>query len=197
MIDTKFIIKYTNALYTTKPEYAPRYDEFRDMFSSGQLKSKEWLVKELLNLEFVEETSFAIAGAWYGTLGLMISSAFPKARITMLDIDPRCKYFVDNIIYDNNSLKYVTQDMYDYSFNEQFIINTSCEHIPNIREWLSHIPSGKIVILQSNNYKDGAGHINCVENEEQFVEQTALKKIIYKGSLILPMYTRFMVIGIV
>jgi len=195
MIDSKFIIRYTNALYTTEAECAPRYDEFRDMFSSGQIKSKEWLVAELIKLDLIQEISFVIAGAWYGTLGLMIKCAIPKSRVTMLDIDPRCKPFVDNIIFDDNSIQYVTQDMYHYPYDEQFIINTSCEHIPDIKEWLKNIPEGKMVILQSNNYKDGVGHINTADNEEQFVEQTGLKKIIYKGSLKLPMYTRFMIIG--
>jgi hypothetical protein len=196
MIDSKFIIKYTDALYSTPVEYAPRYDEFRDMFSSGQIRSKEWLVSELIKLDLIQETSIAIAGAWYGTLGLMIKSAIPKTRVTMLDIDPRCKHFVDNIIFDDSSVRYVTEDMYNYLFNEHIVINTSCEHIPDIKEWLKNITEGKIVILQSNNYKEGLGHVNCVENEDQFVRMIGLKKIIFKGSLMFPMYTRFMIIGI-
>ncbi len=197
MIDSKFIIRYTNALYTTGAEHAPRYDEFRDMFSSGQIKSKEWLVSELIKLDLVQETSIAIAGAWYGTLGLMIKSVLPKVSVTMLDIDPRCEVFVNNIIFNEDNTRYVTKDMYDYPYTEQIIINTSCEHIPDIKHWLKNIPEGKMVILQSNNYKDVSGHINCVDNEDQFVEQAGLKKIIYKGSLEFPMYTRYMIIGTV
>ncbi len=195
MIDSKFIIRYTNALYTTDAEYAPRYDEFRDMFSSGQIKSKEWLVTELTKLDLIRGTSFLIAGAWFGTLGVMIKSIIPTAKVTMLDIDPRCEVFVNNIIYSEVNTKYVTKDMYDYPYDEQVIINTSCEHIPDIKAWLKNIPEGRIVILQSNNYEEGSGHINCVDNEDQFAEQVGLKKIIYKGSLILPMYTRYMIIG--
>ncbi len=37
MITSQFMIQFTNALYSTPEEYAPRYDEFRDMFSSGQI----------------------------------------------------------------------------------------------------------------------------------------------------------------
>ena len=66
MIDSNFIIKYTNALYSTPAEFAPRYDEFRDMFSSGQIRSKEWAVEELQKLDF-RTHSAAIMGCWYGT----------------------------------------------------------------------------------------------------------------------------------
>jgi hypothetical protein len=197
VIDSEFIIRYTNALYTTDAKYAPRYDEFRDMFSSGQIKSKEWLVKELIKLDLIHSTSFLIAGAWFGTLGVMIKSIIPNARVTMLDIDPRCEVFVNNIIFNEDNTKYVTKDMYDYPYNEHIIINTSCEHIPDIKKWIKNIPEGKIVILQSNNYKDGSGHINCIDSEDRFVEQAGLKKIIYKGNLELPMYTRYMIIGTV
>jgi hypothetical protein len=52
-----------------------------------------------------------------------------------------------------------------------------------------------MVILQSNNYLKGNGHINCVHSEEEFVKQTGLSNIIYSGELKMSMYTRYMVIG--
>jgi hypothetical protein len=197
MIDSKFMISYTNALYSTEPEFAPRYDEFRDMFSSGQLLSKEWLVNEFINLDMnISDKSFVIAGAWYGTLGLMLWNAAPYIDITLLDIDPRCKKYVDNIIHGYRRLKYVTEDMYKHHYKEDFIINTSCEHILDLREWLNIIPMGKIVVLQSNNYIDGIGHINCVFSKEAFVKQSGLTNILYSGELVMPMYARYMIIGI-
>jgi hypothetical protein len=197
MIDSNFIIKYTNALYSTPAKHAPRYDEFRDMFSSGQIKSKEWLVKELGRYESaLENNSAIIVGAWFGTLGILLKDAYPTLKITMLDIDPRCEKFVNNIIYNNSDLKYVTNDMYEYHYKEKIIINTSCEHIPNLTEWINIIPSGRIVVLQSNNYHAGSGHVNCVENENEFANQTGLREIWFKGKLTMPMYTRFMIIGL-
>ncbi len=53
MIDSDIIIKYTNSLYGVDPKYAPTYDEFRDMFSAGQLRSKEWMVESLPTLEYL------------------------------------------------------------------------------------------------------------------------------------------------
>lgn len=196
MIDSEYIIRYTNALYSTPSEYAPRYDEFRDMFSAGQIRSKEWIIEELIKqYPHLSNSSFAIAGAWYGTLGILLNRAFPNAHVNMVDIDPRCKQFVHNIIYDMPFLSAVTEDMYNYRYKEDFIINTSCEHIPNLREWLNVIPLNKTVILQSNNFVLGAGHINCVNSKGEFVRQTGLSKISYSGELVMPMYTRYMIVG--
>lgn len=196
MIDSKFMISYTNALYSTQPEFAPRYDEFRDMFSSGQLNSKEWLVHTLSDLELdMKDKSLAIAGAWFGTLGIMLSNTFPDINVNMIDIDPRCKNFIDNIIYGNRKLKSITDDMYEYHYKEDFVINTSCEHIPDLKEWLNVIPMGRTIILQSNNFSDGKGHINCVYSIDKFVKQSGLTKILFKGQLTMPMYTRYMIIG--
>jgi len=197
MIDADLIIKYTNSLYATPTEDAPRYDEFRDMFSSGQIYSKEWILRELVRLDPIHQNKhFCVAGAWFGTLGMMLKARFPSIYVTMMDIDPRCEKFIHNMIYDNGFMKVVTDDMYKYYYNEDFIINTSCEHIPDIKTWLDLIPKGRTVILQSNNFKEGNGHINCVSNEDEFVEQTGLTNILYKGKLEMPMYTRFMIIGI-
>jgi hypothetical protein len=167
------------------------------MFSSGQVLSKEWLISELYKIdnEFSNK-SFSIAGCWFGTLGLMLKYKFPSIRITLLDIDERCEKFIHKIVYDIPAIKAITADMYEYSYNnDDVIINTSCEHIEDIQEWLNRIPHGKLVVLQSNDYKEGNGHINCSKNIDDFIEKVKLNDILYSGSLTLPMYTRFMIIG--
>ena len=196
MIDSKFIMRYTDALYSTPAEYAPRYDEFRDMFSCGQIKSKEWIIKQLSNIDKLHQNkSFAIAGAWFGTLGMMIKWKFTSSRVTMLDIDPRCEKYIHNLIYDNPGMKCITEDIYNYEYTEDVIINTSCEHIPDVQEWLNVLPKDKMVILQSNNFINGSGHINCVNSENEFLGQANLQTIYYIGKLDLPIYTRYMIIG--
>ena len=44
------------------------------------------------------------------------------------------------------------------------IINTSCEHIENFDSWYAKLSTGKLVILQSNNYFDIPEHVNCVHD---------------------------------
>lgn len=196
MIDSNFIIKYTNALYSTPAEYAPRYDEFRDMFSSGQIESKLWLLREIKQFSSgFHNNSAVVLGAWFGTLGLMLKKNYPDLKINMIDIDPRCEKFVNNIIYNDSSLKYITANMYSYVYSETLVINTICEHISNLSQWIKSLPKNCIVVLQSNDFVSGNGHINCVSSEDELVEQAGLKEIWYKGKLTMPMYTRFMVIG--
>jgi len=195
MIDSNFIIRYTNALYSASAESAPRYDEFRDMFSSGQIRSKEWAVSELQNLN-IDIYSAAIMGCWFGTLGLMLKNQFPKLSLELIDIDPRCQKFNEKIFYDIPNVRLHTQDMYDWQVNEDLVINTSCEHIPDLEDWLLFMPDNTMVLLQSNNYLNGNGHINCVDSLEEFIDKAALKTKLYSCELIMPMYTRYMIIGI-
>lgn len=195
MIDTNFIVQYTNGLYSTPAEHAPRYDEFRDMFSSGQLASKEWVIKELINLGIIKHQSIVIVGAWFGTLGLLIKRCFLNTKITLLDIDPRCKIFLDNITYDNNDITPVTNDMYQHEYTEDVVVNTSCEHIDDIHSWLQLLKKDTLVILQSNDYSELPEHINCVLSIDEFKKQTMLSDILYAGELKMPMYTRYMIIG--
>lgn len=196
MIDSHFMIQYTDALYSTPEDIAPRYDEFRDMFSSGQIRSKEWILRELVKLDPIHQRkSIVIAGAWYGTLGMMIKARFPSTRVTMMDLDPRCEKFIEKMIWQNDDMKAVTADMYQYHYKEDIVINTSCEHIAAVDEWVNIVPLDRMVILQSNDYAAGNGHINCINSEEAFVKQTGLTDILYSGSLKMPMYTRYMVIG--
>ena len=195
MIDSQFIIRYTNGLYTTDPANAPTYEEFRDMFSSGQIISKEWAIDTIKSLKIVWNQTVVVAGAWYGTLGLMLKQEYPNIALTLLDIDPRYDAFLQNIIYGDVDVFSVTGDMYEYKYTEDIVINTACEHIPNVRWWLDQMPKGTTVVLQSNNFFEGEDHINCVSCIADFIKQTSLSKILYSGSLVTPMYTRYMIIG--
>ena len=199
MVDSEFIIKYTNALYASPPESSPRYDEFRDMFSYGQIHSKAWLVEELSKFNF-NITSFCICGAWFATLAFYIKNSFPAASVNCIDNDDRCEVFIKNLTkmsLDHTWLHAKTKDMNDLNFEESCIINTSCEHIQNLNLWLKKIPKNKLVVLQSTNYKAAADHISTVETIEDFQSQigAGLKNILYAGVKDLNVYKRFMVIG--
>jgi len=200
MIDTQFIIRYTDGLYSCDPDYAPTYQEFRDMFSSGQLKSKIWLVDELKALGIVNIQNLIVCGCWFGTLAFMLRKAFPDIAITCLDIDPRCEKFIDSMIYTSERSKFqiLREDMFDYTYiDEDIIVNTSCEHIENLGDWLDMLEGQKIVVLQTNNFRDCEGHINCVDSLSEFKEKVGpyVQDILYEGLLTTPMYTRFMIIA--
>jgi hypothetical protein len=190
MIDSNFIIRYTDGLYATPANFAPTFEEFRDMFSSGQLRSKEWAVRELQNLDIVSHQSVIVVGCWFGTLGVMLKDAFPDIKLSLLDKDPRCQIFLSHLGYFT-----LLKDMYDHTYTEDIVVNTSCEHIPDIKGWLSLLSPKTTVVLQTNNFVAGKDHVSCVHSLDKFKEQTGLKEILYAGELKTPMYTRFMIIG--
>jgi len=196
MITSDLIIRYTNGLYSTIPENSPRYTEFRDMFSSGQILSKEWLVEKITKLLDIEESNILIVGAWFGTLGFLIKEKFPNVNIELLDIDPRCAEFINSMTYNISGISAVTADMFNYDYRDvDMVINTSCEHVLDLKSWLDMLPKNTSVILQSNNFSGGDGHVNCATSADSFIEQAGLKTLIYSGELIMPMFTRYMIIG--
>lgn len=194
MIDSSFIIDYTNALYSADKSVCPTYNEFRDMFSSGQIKSKQWAVQQLSEITDREE-NILVVGSWYGTLGMMLTRLYPYSKITLLDIDPRCSEFTKNVFCKIPNVHSITQDMYLHCYTESLIVNTSCEHISSLKDWLNLLPTGTRVLLQSNNSDKIEGHINCSQSISEFIEKADLSEIEYSGELVLPMYTRYMIIG--
>jgi 16S rRNA G527 N7-methylase RsmG len=165
------------------------------MFSSGQINSKQWAVNTLKTLNLLTNQNIIVVGSWFGTLGLMIKSEFPYTSVKLLDIDPRCEIFLKNIVYDLKEISPVTGDMYEYTYNEHLVVNTACEHIADVKEWLNNIPKGTHVLLQSNNFFESPGHINCVNHIDEFKEQTSLSTVLFADGYETPMYTRYMIIG--
>jgi hypothetical protein len=99
---------------------------------------------------------------------------------------------IGNFYYntDTNNKKIQMKDRPDT------IINTSCEHIEDFTEWYNKIPSGKIVVLQGNNYFEIEEHVNCSKDLEEFSLKSPMTTVLYQGELELPKYTRFMKIGL-
>lgn len=187
----------------------------QDAFSLGQLNSKLWLID---NLPDNLGTVFICAG-WYGTLAaLMFERARSKFdKIRSFDIDETCAPVADTMnrpwVMDGWQFKASTLDILEMNFPSTHItyrangtsleltempdtiINTSCEHIKDFKNWYSKIPDGKLVILQSNNFYEIEEHVNCVTNAEEFGSLAPMSNLIYSGELELEKYSRFMLIG--
>lgn len=199
LVDIETILLYTNALYAAPEDSRPHYNEFRDMFSTGQLKSKLWLIAELSKSGLYNSIDDAvIAGAWYGLLGVLLAKVLrDDASITLLDIDPRCEEFMKHAFWQHDNLIPTTFDMYAYKYTQDLVVNTSCEHIPDLTKWLATcIPNETLVILQSNNHAGIDGHVNCVQSVDEFKAQAQLSEIFYEGELDCDVYTRYMLIGL-
>jgi|TARA_A100001011_G_scaffold258602_1_gene266955 hypothetical protein len=194
---------------------------WNDCFSRGQIQSKLWLVDELKKCNVDLGTVFLCAG-WYATLATMIFESDIKVdKIRSFDIDRTCVDIAETFnkpwFVDQWKFKSITQDIMDIDYREhtwQFwskandrmsypitdipdtIINTSCEHIENFDTWYNKIPTGKLVVLQSNDFMDVDEHVNCVKDSLHFEQMAPLSKVLFTGELDIEKYTRYMRIGI-
>jgi len=172
-----------------------------DAFWSGQLKSKEWLI-EALSMQFSvkdDPVSIEIHGGWVGVLASMLfQSAVPIKRITSLDIDPTCES-VATMMNKGEEItgrfQAITGDMCNLISFVDVVINTSCEHITQeqYETWLGKRQDNQLLVLQSNNYNIEE-HVRTAESLEEFKEQSHID-VIWAGELVLPLYTRWMLIG--
>lgn len=189
-----------------------------DCFSRGQLRSKMWLVSELTKLNENLGTVFLCAG-WYGTLAVMLfESGLKIEKIRSFDIDPNCapiaELFNKKWVMQDWKFKASTGDIHEINWKSHThdtlrsngtvcsltdypdtIINTSCEHIENFRSWFNNIPTGKLIVLQSNNYFEIKEHVNCSASLEDFSNSCPMTVTLFEGEIDLPKYKRFMKIG--
>ena len=169
-----------------------------DAFWSGQLNSKEWLIE---NLEpFITRPSrIEIHGGWVGVLASMIfQSKIPARYISSVDLDPSCEsiaMMMNKIEEQDGRFRAITNDMCTVPVNGDVIINTSCEHITQDQytTWLARLPKNSIIVVQSNNYNIPE-HVRIVSTLEEFKLQCGID-VIWSGELVLPLYTRYMIIG--
>lgn len=169
-----------------------------DAFWSGQLKSKEWLIKNLRN-HVKKFVTVDIHGGWVGTLAsLLFQSDVPVLNIRSVDIDPTCEPIATMMNKQEEMVgkfRAVTADMCAIRSDADVIINTSCEHITQEQYdlWLSGMPHNSLLVLQSNNYNIPE-HVRIANSLEEFKQQCGIE-VIWAGELELPLYTRYMVIG--
>jgi len=169
-----------------------------DAFWSGQLKSKEWLITNLRR-HINKFVTIDIYGGWVGVLASMLfQSDVPVIGIRSIDIDPACESIAVNmnkIEVMVGKFRAVTADMSAMRSDADVIINTSCEHITQDQYgiWLSGMPQNSLFVLQSNNYAIPE-HIRTAQSLEEFQTQCGIN-ITWAGSLELPLYTRYMIIG--
>jgi hypothetical protein len=169
-----------------------------DAFWSGQLKSKEWLIKNL-RPHVKKFVSIDIHGGWVGVLASMLfQSDVPVLNIRSVDVDPTCEPIAVNMNKIEEMVgKFcaVTADMCELRSDADVIINTSCEHITQDQYdlWLSGIPQNSLLVLQSNDYEIPE-HVRTAKSLEEFKTQSNIT-VLWAGELELPLYTRWMIIG--
>ena len=182
-------------------ETYPR-NNWGDAMSRGQITSKQWILHQLVLTGTNRLGRVAVCGGWLGVLSRLIldNPDVHTTHIESLDLD-----LESTIVAGELNEEYIANDTFlarvadchviDYD-DYDTIINTSCEHFSRWWTWWDRIPVGKLVILQSNDFVDGEGHVNCVASPEALASTAPMSQVIFKGSLPTYKYTRFMVIGV-
>jgi hypothetical protein len=180
--------------------------DFSVSLNPKQLASKQWLRNALFETYGGTFSTVFIMGGWYGVLAALLfdDSRFAIDSIASLDLDPGCEpvaTLLNRRFVKEGRFKAITGDMYAYDISAQrkrgdsLVINTSAEHIPDLRLWLSGLPKGQRVIIQSNDYRQIAEHVSCVDSVEELAASAALSEVHFQGTLPAKRYRRFMLMG--
>lgn len=213
-VDTQFVPALKSLISVNEVKFSP------DCMSRGQLASKRWLVRTVEDFGIDLGTVFLCAG-WYGILStMMFESKVKFDKIRSFDIDPTtvdiAKTFNKPWVMDDWRFQSIAEDIHNINFKHHTftvhrangttaeltetpntVINTSCEHIENFDAWWEKIPAGMLVILQNNDFveHDDDSVVNTITNVDEFAEKLKLSRTIFKGTLALEKYNRFMIIG--
>lgn len=203
---TRGVAAYTgNALVRSLAKLMARHPEadIGNAFNHKQVACKLWARDRLFETCGGSYSDIWIVGGWYGVLAAMIfdDPRFEVEHVASIDIDPA----VGEIALTLNAsagdrFEATTADMYAIDYKRgrpDLVVNTSCEHIADLRSWLTLLAPGTRVLLQSNDYFSEPTHINCVPSLQTFVEMAGLKTVEFGGALPMKKYNRFMLIGTV
>jgi hypothetical protein len=193
---------WKNALSSSEPYVFKRV---MDSMNQSQLESKLWIIQELIKLE-IKPKRVAILAGWYAQyiVPLLYDNFESVEWVENFEIDQdvkRLSYkFNKRLKEDKKYRTLITNVMFDrIQSGMDTIINCACEHMYpmwKFRELNETFQKNPLYILQSSNDEQHEDHINCVNSEEELIDQARIKDVIYSGSKILSNEsTRFMVIG--
>ena len=178
--------------------------ELEVAFNHKQIASKRWLRNTLFDAWGGEYDRVLVVGGWYGVLSAMLLDD-PRFQIRLaesLDIDAACAPVATSLNRRHvaaGRFRATTGDMTNARYGggapASVTINTSCEHILDLRGWLARLGPGARVALQSNDYRREPDHVSCVSTIEEFVTQAGLASVAFRGALPTKNYTRFMLLG--
>ena len=183
---------YYNMLKWFNRNYPKQMDRFIESISYNQRIGKTWLIEELDKLEIPrdDEGKFKIelVGGWFGfpLVDMLIEKYGDDIRgIDYFDPDPFAAQVFSVYLSlwkeDFQAIKIFTNEMGDYfNYKEKrrahLIINTSCEHMPDMKDMREYYfdPERTLLVLQSNNKTDEDDHINCVDSEIELAEKNGI-----------------------
>lgn len=175
-------------------------DDIIDSLSDNQFKSKNRLIELLNNNNILnKDLNVVILGCWYGSI--LVKYLAPVVNhITAIDMnDETIRIGKNELFHQYGNVDWITADIFndknrDLYKNANLYINTSCEHMKPMNQW-HWFPSKAFFAFQSNNMYDIEGHINCVNNIEEFKYQMPKHLLIEEDEINDDRGTRFTLIG--
>ena len=174
--------------------------DLHDSFSPNQFKSKERLINYIRDLNIVNETSeIVIFGGWYGSI---LIPAFKEVKqITLIDKDKDVISIAKNRLFTHyTNVDFISKDVFEWAPDSSrikkcnLIINTSCEHMRSMKEL--KLDTKSYFAYQSNNMTNIEGHINCVNNIEEFKNELPNNaKVLIEDEIKDDRGTRFLLVG--
>ncbi len=192
------LIKYFESLGTEA------HGELKRGLSTGQIESKLWLIDILRGILPRDRAyRFAVIGGWLGVLPYLLHQLQPElvSQVVQLDLNPDVNRIAKgwNVPLGENFTA-LDKDalLYEYEDQPEIVVNTSCEHFTQkeLGLWLRRLPAGRVVALQSNDFFDEPGHVNCYHNVFDFRKSLELQTYLFTGEMQFEKYRRHMVIGI-
>ena len=201
---------WKNALSSSEPYVFKRV---MDSMNQSQLESKLWIIQELIKLE-IKPKRVAILAGWYAQyiVPLLYDNFESVEWVENFEIDQdvkRLSYKFNKRLKEDKKYQIIIKNvMFDkiqsaqhagYNGSMDTIINCACEHMYpmwKFRDLNKTVQKNSLYILQSSDDDQHDDHINCVQSEDELIDQARIKHVMYSGSKILSnKSTRFMVIG--
>ena len=215
-LDLDFLYK----VLTVTKDYLELNDSLFDSFSSNQFASKTALINAVNNHAALDHNSTVVIwGSWYGSI-LIPMLADRVKKIVCIDLDNQPLQIAKNRLFpEYKNVEYICDDAFktyrDVYLDTNLIINTSCEHMPPMKEWewfqkgaleidspLKHkfgspkLSSNCYFAFQSNNMFGIEGHVNCVNSISEFKEQLPERaEVLYQEEVEDTRGTRYMLVG--
>jgi hypothetical protein len=206
MIDLKNNIIDLNLFKNILRELKENSENFLDIidsFSENQFAEKIKLIEHIENLNILNEASEVIIfGSWYGSIFIPVLSPKVK-RVTCIDLNDQVLKIAKNRLFqDYKNVEFIVGDIFSKDLSRYhtttLFINTSCEHMPPMKEWPFWINVSKDAhfAFMSNNMDYIEGHVNCVNSVEEFKNQLPNNfKVLFEDEIVEERGIKYLVVG--
>jgi hypothetical protein len=188
---------FVKGLKYTSDNHVYKLKDYCECVFDTQIQSKEWMVSTIRDLGYYPKHVTVLAG-WYGMVIIpLLYKAFGEIKIDLYDVDEYTIDIASHVFNDWPNVNLFCKDVVfdEIDFQGDLLINSSCEHMMDMKE-ITEANEGKVFVYQSNNNRNVKWlHINCVEETNELVEQAGLTRVFYAGSCMIYRNKRIMVIG--